>query len=79
MRHPELPVLSAIAAGLLLVPLPSQLRTRNIPTLTLILCTFLLCVIVTVNNLVWDGHVRNVAPAWCDFGKLFMFLVTSNR
>ena len=75
MRHPELPILSAIAAGLLLVPLPSQLRTRNIPTITLILTVFLLCVVITVNGLVWDGHARDVAPAWCDFGKLFAFII----
>jgi hypothetical protein len=78
MRHPELPVLSTIAAGLLLVPLPTQLRTRNIPAFALVLTAFLVCIVNTVNALVWDGHLRDVAPAWCDFGELFTFLKTGS-
>jgi hypothetical protein len=62
--------LSVVAAALLLVPLPSQWRARNITTLTLILSTILLCIVITVNAVVWDGHTRDMAPAWCDFGQL---------
>ena len=71
MRYPEIPVLSAIVAVLVLVPLPSQLRARNIATLTLILSTFLGNIITTVNTLVWNGNTRNVAPVWCDIGQIF--------
>jgi hypothetical protein len=78
MRYPEHPVLSTIAAGLLLIPLPSQLRTRNIPAITLVLISFLLCVVNTANALVWDRHVRDVALAWCNFGEILMFLVTGS-
>jgi hypothetical protein len=76
MHHPELPVLSTIAAGLLLVPLPAQLRTRNIPALTVVLTAFLLCIVNTVNALVRDEHLWDMAPAWCDFGEHFTFLKT---
>ena len=68
MRYLEIPVLSAIAVVLLLVPLPSQLRARNIPTLTLILSTFVANIVDIVNMLVWNGNTRDVAPVWCDFG-----------
>jgi pheromone a factor receptor len=78
MRYPEFPALSVVAAVLLLVPLPSQWRARNIATLTLILSTILLCVVITVNALVWDGHTRDMAPAWCDFGKFFHMLSTGH-
>jgi pheromone a factor receptor len=78
MRYPEIPVLSAIAAVLLLVPLPSQLRARNIPTLTLVLSTILVNVITVVNTLVWNGNTRDVAPVWCDFGQM-LHLSTKNR
>jgi hypothetical protein len=70
MRYPEIPVLSVIAAVLLLVLLPSQWRSRNIPTLTLILSTFLEGIVNVVNTLVWNGNTRNVAPVWCDFGQI---------
>jgi pheromone a factor receptor len=68
MRYPEIPVLSTVAAVLLLVPLPSQWRSRNIATLTLILSTILESVVNIVNTLVWSGNTRDVAPVWCDFG-----------
>jgi hypothetical protein len=70
MRYPEIPVLSAIVVVLLFVPLPSQLRARNIATLTLIVSTFLGSIITIVNTLVWNGNTRNVAPVWCDIGQI---------
>ena len=70
MRYPEIPAASCIVAVLLLVPLPSQLRAPNIACLTLILSTFLLSIINTVNTLVWAGHYRDVAPVWCDIGQI---------
>jgi pheromone a factor receptor len=68
MRYPEIPVASCIVAVLLLVPLPSQLRARNIAGLTILLSTILLSIVNTVNALVWAGHYRDVAPVWCDIG-----------
>ena len=70
MRYPEIPVASCIVAVLLLVPLPSQLRARNIAGLTILLSTILLSIINTVNALVWAGHYRDVAPVWCDIGQV---------
>jgi pheromone a factor receptor len=75
MRYPEIPVLSAIVSVLLLVPLPSQLRARNIPTLTLILSTFLEGIVNIVNTLVWNGNIWDVAPRCCDFGQILHLLL----
>jgi hypothetical protein len=66
MRHPELPVAMAIAAALLLIPLPAHIRLRNIPLLVLIVSTFFMNLLYLVNSLVWAGNVRDVAPVWCD-------------
>ena len=66
MRYPVLPVVSATAALLTLVPLPSQLRTRNVATICLIGSVFLLHATTTVNALVWAENVRDSAPVWCD-------------
>ena len=68
MRYPEIPVAFCIVAVLVLMPLPSQLRARNIAGLTLIFSTILLSIVNTVNALVWAGHCRDVAPVWCDIG-----------
>ena len=68
MRHPELPFALAVAVILILVPIPSQIRRRNVATLVLITSTFLLVVTSLVNTIVWAGNLRDVtvAPIWCD-------------
>jgi Pheromone A receptor len=71
MRDPGLPVALALAAVLILVPLPSQLRVRNVAVLIMITGTFLINVIYLVNTLLWAGNVRDVAPVWCDISQYY--------
>jgi hypothetical protein len=66
MRHPEIPVGAAIAALLILIPLPSQIRVRNVALIVLITYTFIIDIILIVNSLLWAGHARDIAPVWCD-------------
>jgi pheromone a factor receptor len=69
MHHPELLAAAGLASVLILIPLPAQVRVRNIALLVLIVGTFFINVISVVNTLVWAGNVRDVAPVWCDIGK----------
>ena len=63
----QLPVMSAIAAALIVVSLPSQWRARNVAIVVFIIASFLLHVFNVANSIVWAGNVDNVAPIWCDF------------
>jgi pheromone a factor receptor len=69
MRHPELLAAASLASVLILIPLPAQVRVRNVALLVLIVGTFFINLISLVNMLVWAGNVRDVAPVWCDIGK----------
>src|SRR5438876_1148128 len=69
MHNPELPVATVIAAVLVLIPVPTQLRLRNIPVLALLGGAFFLNVVYLVGVLVWAGDVHDVAPVWCDICK----------
>ena len=69
MRHPELAVLSTVVAISVLVPFHSQWRSRNIATIVLIIGTCLVNVVFAINIFAWAGHVRDMAPVWCDFCK----------
>ena len=71
MRHPELPVSAALAAVVILIPLPAQVRVRNVALQVLIVGTSFVNIISLVDTLVWAGNVRDVAPAWCDICPLF--------
>ena len=72
MRYPEISATSAIAAVLMLIPLPAQLRAGNVALITLLVGSFLINVLYLVNSLVWAGNVRDVAPVWCDIGRFFL-------
>jgi pheromone a factor receptor len=66
--HPELPLASGIIALLVLVPLPAQLRARNIALITLLTSTSILNITYVINSLMWAKNVRDMAPIWCDIG-----------
>jgi pheromone a factor receptor len=68
MHHPEVPTASALAAVLILIPLPAQIRSRNVALIALSIGSFFINVIFLVNSLVWAGTSLNVAPVWCDIG-----------
>ena len=66
--HPELPLASIVVALLVLLPLPAQLRARNIALITLLISTSILNIIYVINSLVWAENIRDTAPIWCDIG-----------
>ena len=72
MRYPEISAISAIAAVLMLIPLPAQLRAGNVALITLLVGSFFINMLYFVDSLVWAGNVRDVAPVWCDIGWLVL-------
>jgi pheromone a factor receptor len=78
MPHPDITGASVVAI-VLLVPLRTQIRVRNVAVLTLIGCTTLLHIMHTVNTLVWAYTVRDVAPIWCDVGSSESHLIFVER
>lgn len=69
MQYPQLPTFAFISAFLVLVPLHSHWRARNVATLALIFWLFFAGVIYGVNSIVWAGNVLDHAPVWCDISK----------
>jgi hypothetical protein len=69
--YSELTVLGFIAAVLVLIPLPRQIRARNIATTVMILCFFEHCFVVGVDTIVWAGNVKDSARAWCEISEAF--------
>ena len=69
MRLPEFPAAASLASVLILIPLPTQIRVRNVALLVLIVGTFFINIVSVVNTLVWAGNARDVAPVWCDIGE----------
>jgi pheromone a factor receptor len=68
-----LPISAFIAAALVLIPLPSQWRAKNIGTLSMIAWLFVSNIIYAINSVIWAGTVLNVAPVWCDVGVLLNY------
>ena len=70
-RYPELGPLGFIAAILVLIPLPRQIRSRNVITIAMIFWFFEHCLISGINAIVWAGNVNDSAPVWCDLSEAF--------
>ena len=66
MQYPQLPIAAFFSAFLILVPLPSHWRARNVATLALIFWLFFADFIYGVNSILWAGNVLDRAPVWCD-------------
>ena len=66
MYYPQLPVGAFIAAALVLFPLPSYWRSKNVATLSLILWLFLMNLIYGLNSLVWADNASPRWLVWCD-------------
>ncbi|KAI0944386.1 hypothetical protein AcW1_002114 [Taiwanofungus camphoratus] len=62
----SLSAVAFIAAILVLIPLPSHWRARNVATLAIIAWLFVVNMIYGVNTAVWAHSVDNVVPVWCD-------------
>jgi hypothetical protein len=71
MSYPDHPVVGFIAAVLVLVPLPRQIRAGNIACLALIFWFFQGCLVNAINAIIWAGNVEDSALVWCDISKFF--------
>jgi len=69
--YPELPVLAFIAAVLVLIPLPRQIKACNVACITIILWLFVHCLVSGVDAILWAGNVTDSAPVWCEISKTF--------
>ncbi|CAE6406821.1 unnamed protein product [Rhizoctonia solani] len=72
MRDPVFPAFCALALALLLLVLPTHVRTRNSGTLLFIGWTFTTTLIFFVNSIVWAGNLSDPAPVWCDISAKIM-------
>jgi pheromone a factor receptor len=66
---PSYTIAGFIAAVLVLIPLPRQIRAGNIATMAMTFWFFQHCLATSVNTVVWRGNVIDVAPAWCDISE----------
>ncbi|KIJ47233.1 hypothetical protein M422DRAFT_164105 [Sphaerobolus stellatus SS14] len=66
MRHPEFPIVSFLLLPLILASLPSHIRSRSIPMISLSLWLALLNIIRGVNAIAWAGNVDIKLLVWCD-------------
>ena len=71
LRYPELPVLGIFAAILVLIPLPRQIRARNVATIAIIFWFFEDCLFSGINAIVSAGNVNDSVPFWCDLSEAF--------
>ena len=62
-----------IAAVLVLIPLPSHCRARNVAILSLIAWLFVVDLIYGVNTIVWAGNVEVRIVVWCDISMCCIY------
>ncbi len=65
----DLPVVSFLCTGLIVLLSPVWLHTRNAAVISL--AAWLLCcsLIHGINALLWSGNSAIHVPVWCDIGK----------
>ena len=64
----ELPVISFLCTGLLLLLSPVFLHSRNVAVISLAVWLLLASTIHGVNSIVWAGNEAVHIPVWCDIG-----------
>ncbi|RPD76924.1 STE3-domain-containing protein [Lentinus tigrinus ALCF2SS1-7] len=64
--HTELPVVSFLCMGLLLLLSPIYLHTRNVAAISLAAWLVVCNLVHGVNALLWSGNDDVHVPAWCD-------------
>jgi len=70
MAYYWLPISAFLAAILVLFPLPSYWRSKNVPLLAIISWLFIVDLVQAVNSVVWLDNTHNAIPVWCDIGEL---------
>lgn len=69
MHDPAFPAFAGLAGILLLLPLPFQLKSKNLSLLFYVWWLLISTLIYFVNSIVWYNGVEDPAPVWCDIGK----------
>ena len=74
MRYPQYPIVAALAGVLLLIPLPTHIRSRARNVAVLAGMSYLIATSIAhfVNTIVWAGNTHDVAPVWCDISERFL-------
>jgi pheromone a factor receptor len=68
-KYPQYPIISFICALIILLPVSSHWKARNVATLSMIAWLFVINVTRFINTLVW---ANNVIPRWkvyCDISE----------
>ncbi|PSS11043.1 hypothetical protein PHLCEN_2v3339 [Hermanssonia centrifuga] len=64
-----MPVGALLAAVLVLIPLHSHWKARNVPTISMIIWLCLVNITRAVNAIVWRDNLDLKLLVWCDIGK----------
>lgn len=66
MYDPVFPAFAGLATLLLLLPLPFQLKSKNISLLLYVWWLLAATLIYFVNSIIWYRGVAESADIWCD-------------
>lgn len=64
--HPQYPIISFLCAIIILLPVSSHWKARNVATLSIIAWLFVINIIRFINTLVWANNVVVRWRIWCD-------------
>src|ERR1700760_1453504 len=65
-QYPEFVAASAICCVIILLPISSHWKARNVATLSMIAWLFTVNFYRTVNSIIWANNVDELIPVWCD-------------
>lgn len=66
-----MPIGAFLAAFLVLIPLPSHWKARNIATTSMIVWLFVVNIILGVNTIAWENDAVVRMVTWCDIGEYY--------
>jgi pheromone a factor receptor len=66
---PSFTIPGFIAAALVLIPLPRQIRVGNVATIAMTFWLFQHCFAASIDTIIWNKNVLDVAPVWCDISE----------
>ena len=64
--YPYYHIITIFGMILLLMAAPFHFNTQGASVWPFILWLFILCLLNTINGIVWRNHMDNIAPTWCD-------------
>ncbi|EGO24462.1 hypothetical protein SERLADRAFT_449243, partial [Serpula lacrymans var. lacrymans S7.9] len=64
----------------ILMPMHFRAKDLNVGVLLFVVWTSILCLVFSVNSIVWNNSMADVAPAWCDISsRLITASTTGNQ